>query len=132
MDSLCTKHADVKHVPLLNTFPRLYKSLGDFDVLHGIFSSHVGTKAITKDALEAEERGDYAEAVRQYKDAVGCDSWADGPPLQVEEDLWEDSLLQVRAEDIRGGGGGGERRGGCVICVLTDPCGCPGHSATTA
>eukprot|EP00731_Ephydatia_muelleri_P036866 Em0341g3a len=30
----------------------------------------------------------------QYKDAIGCDSWSDGPPMQVEEDLWEDSLLQ--------------------------------------
>eukprot|EP00731_Ephydatia_muelleri_P028749 Em0020g393a len=73
---------------------RLYKSLGDFDVLHGIFSSRVGTKSITKEAMEAEERADYAEAVRQYKDAIGCDSWSDGPPMQVEEDLWEDSLLQ--------------------------------------
>ena len=64
----------------------------------------MGTKGITKDALEAEERGDFVEAVRQYKDAVGCDSWSDGPPMQVEEDLWEDSLLQVRAEE-------------CVVCV---------------
>lgn len=56
------------------TFPlpglhRLYKSLGDYDVLHGIFkSSHVGTQVITREALEAEERVDYMEALRLYKD----------------------------------------------------------------
>lgn len=48
---------------------RLYKSLGDYDVLHGIFkSSHVGTQGITREALEAEERVDYMEALRLYKD----------------------------------------------------------------
>ena len=60
----------------------------------------MGTKSITKEAMEAEERADYAEAVRQYKDAIGCDSWSDGPPMQVEEDLWEDSLLQVRTRKV--------------------------------
>lgn len=48
--------------------PRLYKSLGDYDVLRGVFSGHVGTKSITQEALEAEERADYVEALRLYKD----------------------------------------------------------------
>ena len=47
---------------------RLYKSLGDFDSLCGIFSSQIGTKAITSDALEAEERGDYQRALQLYKE----------------------------------------------------------------
>ena len=47
---------------------RLYKSLGEFDSLCGIFSSQIGTKAITSDALEAEERGDYQRAVQLYKE----------------------------------------------------------------
>lgn len=47
---------------------RLYKSLGDFDSLCGIFSSEIGTKAITSDALEAEERGDYPRALQLYKE----------------------------------------------------------------
>ena len=46
---------------------RLYKSLGDFDSLRGIFSSQIGTKSITKEAMDAEERGDYLEAVHLYK-----------------------------------------------------------------
>ena len=53
--------------PFLLSF-RLYKSLGDFDSICGIFSSQIGTKAITKDALEAEERGDYQRALQLYKE----------------------------------------------------------------
>ena len=45
---------------------RLYKSLGQFDVLQGIFSSKIGTQELTMQALEAEMRGDYQEAVRKY------------------------------------------------------------------
>ncbi|XP_064405997.1 DNA-dependent protein kinase catalytic subunit-like isoform X2 [Halichondria panicea] len=72
---------------------RLYKSLGDFDSLRGIFSSQVGTRPITKEAMDAEERGDYLEAVERYKEAIGH-NWGEGGPLQAEEDLWDDSLLQ--------------------------------------
>lgn len=82
--------------PKTHTF-RLYKSLGDYDTLRGIFSSQVGVKAITKEALAAEERADYVEALRLYKEAVGCETWGDGQPSQVEEDLWDDSMLQVSA-----------------------------------
>lgn len=28
--------------------------------------------------------------------AVACENWSDGPPTQVEEDLWDDSMLEVR------------------------------------
>ncbi len=47
---------------------RLYKSLGDFDAVRGIFSSHVGTKSVTQGAMEAEERGDYMAALHEYKE----------------------------------------------------------------
>ncbi len=47
---------------------RLYKSLGDFDAVRGIFSSHVGTKSVTQSAMEAEERGDYMAALHEYKE----------------------------------------------------------------
>ena len=50
---------------------RLYKSLGDFDTLCGIFSGEIGTKAVTRDALEAEERRDYQRALQLYKE-VHC------------------------------------------------------------
>ena len=50
---------------------RLYKSLGDYDVLHGVFSRQIGTKPITREALEAEERRDYFEALQLYKEVGG-------------------------------------------------------------
>ena len=50
---------------------RLYKLLGDYDVLHGVFSRQIGTKSITRKALEAEERRDYFEALRLYKEVSG-------------------------------------------------------------
>ena len=80
---------------------RLYKSLGDYDTLRGIYSSQVGVKTITKEALSAEERADYVEALRLYKEAVGCEGWEDGQPIQVEEDLWDDSMLQVTLPRLR-------------------------------
>jgi len=46
----------------------LYKSLGDYDAVRGIFSSQVGTKRETKEALEAEERVDYLDALHHYKE----------------------------------------------------------------
>lgn len=49
-------------------FIRLYKTLGNFDVLRGIFSGHIGTKDVTKLALEAEERSDYHTAQQLYKE----------------------------------------------------------------
>ena len=27
--------------------------------------------------------------------AINCDNWEEGQPLQVEEDFWDDSILQV-------------------------------------
>jgi len=54
---------------------RLYKTLGNYDVLRGIFSGHVGTKEVTKLALEAEERGDYNRAHQYYKE-VRMFMWA--------------------------------------------------------
>ena len=49
-------------------YVRLYKTLGNYDVLRGIFSGHVGTKDVTRLALEAEERNDYQTAQQLYKE----------------------------------------------------------------
>ena len=46
----------------------MYKSVGDYDILRGIFSNLEGTQEITRKALEAEERGDYLEALGLYKE----------------------------------------------------------------
>lgn len=47
---------------------RLYRSLGDYDVLRGIFTEHIGTQPITQKALEAEARGDYSLALKLYNE----------------------------------------------------------------
>lgn len=51
---------------------RLYRSLGDYDVLRGIFTGHIGTKPITQDALEAEARGDFSQALKLYNEVTVC------------------------------------------------------------
>lgn len=50
---------------------RLYKSLGEYDVVRGIFSGQVGTKDVTKRALEAEQRTDYLDALQNYGEVSG-------------------------------------------------------------
>lgn len=55
----------IKKIFLFN-FTRLYRSLGDYDALRGIFSGKIGTKEITQKALLAEARNDYAEAAQYY------------------------------------------------------------------
>ena len=79
-------------------------------MLRGIFSGHVGTKDVTRLALEAEERSDYQTAQQLYKEvnnnivvlvytlypqALGKEDWPDAAPTQEEEDLWDQSLLNV-------------------------------------
>lgn len=49
-------------------FYRLYRSIGEYDVLHGIFNSEIGTKQITQNALLEEARSDYSEAAKQYNE----------------------------------------------------------------
>ena len=45
---------------------RLYKSVDDYDVVRGIFSSKFGTKDVTSQAVDAEMRGDFQTAMRKY------------------------------------------------------------------
>ncbi|XP_043921659.1 DNA-dependent protein kinase catalytic subunit [Protopterus annectens] len=73
---------------------KLYKSLGDYDVLRGIFSGKVGTKSITNMALLVEAKGDYAEAARLYDEALNKDDWPDGQPIEEEKDFWEIAALE--------------------------------------
>ena len=54
---------------------RLYRSLGDYDVLRGIFTGHIGTQPITQKALEAEARGDYALALKLYNEVRSRHRW---------------------------------------------------------
>ncbi|KAM9198416.1 DNA-dependent protein kinase catalytic subunit isoform 2-T2 [Dugong dugon] len=68
---------------------KLYRSIGEYDVLHGIFSSEIGTKQVTQDALLAEARNDYSEAAKQYNEALNKHDWLDGEPMEAEKDFWE-------------------------------------------
>jgi DNA-dependent protein kinase catalytic subunit len=74
---------------------RLYKSLNEYDVVRGIFSNLDGIKTDTRKAFEAEERGDYVAALYLYTNAIDGDWKNNEEPSQVEEDLWEDSLLNA-------------------------------------
>ena len=89
---------------------RLYKSLEEYDVLHGIFTNLEDTHTITHKALLAEERNDYVTASQLYKEVTTTalfdygdtccmqaleKNWGSSRPLQEEEDLWDGSLLMV-------------------------------------
>uniref|UniRef100_A0A8C9DUV3 DNA-dependent protein kinase catalytic subunit n=1 Tax=Prolemur simus TaxID=1328070 RepID=A0A8C9DUV3_PROSS len=68
---------------------KLYRSIGEYDVLRGIFSSEIGTKQITQNALLAEARSNYSEAAKQYDEALNKQEWVDGEPTEAEKDFWE-------------------------------------------
>ncbi|XP_007947257.1 DNA-dependent protein kinase catalytic subunit [Orycteropus afer afer] len=68
---------------------KLYRSIGEYDVLRGIFSSEIGTKQVTQNALLAEARSDYSEAAKQYNEALNKQDWLDGEPTEAEKDFWE-------------------------------------------
>ncbi|NXV78034.1 PRKDC kinase, partial [Atlantisia rogersi] len=73
---------------------KLYRSLGDYDVLRGIFSGKIGTKEVTQRALLAEARSDYAEAAKCYDEALSKEEWQDGEPTEAEKDFWELASLE--------------------------------------
>ncbi|KAK6170524.1 hypothetical protein SNE40_018898 [Patella caerulea] len=73
---------------------RLYKSVNQYDVLHGIFSGKIDTKSITQEAMIAEAKGDYQTANRLYDEALSKEDWDDGDPLTAEVDLWDDSRME--------------------------------------
>ncbi|KAM7075469.1 DNA-dependent protein kinase catalytic subunit isoform 1-T1 [Molossus nigricans] len=68
---------------------KLYRSVGEYDVLHGIFGSEIGTKQITQNALLEEARSNYSEAAEQYNEALNRQEWVDGEPTEAEKDFWE-------------------------------------------
>ncbi|XP_075405763.1 DNA-dependent protein kinase catalytic subunit [Tenrec ecaudatus] len=73
---------------------KLYRSIGEYDVLRGIFSSEIGTKQVTQKALLAEARSDYSEASTLYNEAINKQDWLDGDPTEAEKDFWELASLE--------------------------------------
>ena len=57
---------------------RLYKSLGEYDVVNAILSKHVTTHQVTLQAIEAEVRGDYIRAAKLYNQVACCSAFIDG------------------------------------------------------
>ncbi|XP_073924597.1 DNA-dependent protein kinase catalytic subunit isoform X2 [Castor canadensis] len=68
---------------------KLYRSIGEYDVLRGIFSSEIGIKQDSQNALLAEARSDYSEAAKHYNEALNKQEWTDGEPTEAEKDFWE-------------------------------------------
>ncbi|XP_039189656.1 DNA-dependent protein kinase catalytic subunit isoform X1 [Crotalus tigris] len=73
---------------------RLYRSVGDYDVLRDIFSGKIGMKEITHNALLAEAKSDYAEAAKLYDKALSVQDWPDDEPTEAEKDFWEIASLE--------------------------------------
>ncbi|CAH1795603.1 unnamed protein product [Owenia fusiformis] len=74
---------------------RLYRSLEEYDVLHGIFGGKIGTQNITQNALMLEARGDYLAAAKEYNKALEQEDWpGDEAPSSAEKDLWDNNRLQ--------------------------------------
>ncbi|XP_062335709.1 DNA-dependent protein kinase catalytic subunit [Osmerus eperlanus] len=74
---------------------KLYRSLGDYDVVRGIFGGKIGTKPITSTAVQAEARSDYAEAVTLYNEALNTEDWDGADPTDSEKDFWETAALEA-------------------------------------
>ncbi|OCT76787.1 hypothetical protein XELAEV_18031990mg [Xenopus laevis] len=72
---------------------KLYRSIGDYDVLRGIFSGKIGAKSITQCALNAEAKSDYAKAAKLYDEAL-TETFSDGDPTDAEKDFWELASLE--------------------------------------
>lgn len=78
---------------------KLYKALGDEDVLRGLFEKHLCSSPLTKQALEAELHGDYKSAYDLYLTALETAAVDDASmetdaPSSMEEQLWESSKME--------------------------------------
>uniref|UniRef100_F6UGH4 DNA-dependent protein kinase catalytic subunit n=1 Tax=Xenopus tropicalis TaxID=8364 RepID=F6UGH4_XENTR len=72
---------------------KLYRSIGDYDVLRGIFSGKIEAKSITQRALNEEAKSDYAKAAKLYDEAL-TKEFEDGDPTDAEKDFWELASLE--------------------------------------
>lgn len=51
---------------------RLYKSLGEYDVVSAVLSQHVTSHPVTREAIDAELHGDYVLAAKRYNQVACC------------------------------------------------------------
>eukprot|EP01087_Luapelamoeba_hula_P000112 TRINITY_DN10064_c0_g1_i1.p1 TRINITY_DN10064_c0_g1~~TRINITY_DN10064_c0_g1_i1.p1 ORF type:complete len:1634 (-),score=246.38 TRINITY_DN10064_c0_g1_i1:51-4931(-) len=78
---------------------RLYKALGEEDILLGLYDKHISKNDFTRRALAAEIRGDYIEALSIYEEATehaaAGKPWPESStPTDQEVDLWETGRLE--------------------------------------
>eukprot|EP00043_Microstomoeca_roanoka_P020233 m.242128 g.242128 ORF g.242128 m.242128 type:complete len:4198 (+) comp17134_c0_seq1:181-12774(+) len=73
---------------------RLFKELGDYDTLHGIFSNQTSQEA-TQQAARLEAAGRFDEAAKLYKECMFREEdEADDDIPACEVDLWEETLAE--------------------------------------
>ncbi|XP_076445486.1 DNA-dependent protein kinase catalytic subunit-like [Babylonia areolata] len=82
-------------VPQWIELARLYKSVGEYDVLQGIFGGMLNTQDITEQAMAKEASGDYKAAKALYEEALEKE-WG-VKPLDVEVDLWDEGRMECLA-----------------------------------
>jgi DNA-dependent protein kinase catalytic subunit len=77
---------------------KLYRKIGEEDILRGVFEKEIARHQFTKDALAAELKGDYNEAFAVYEKATQVldagGPWQGGPPTIQEEEHWENARLE--------------------------------------
>ena len=76
---------------------KLYRKIGEDDILRGIFEKELAKHPYTKDALSLELKGDYNEAFSIYEKAIqeldAGASWT-VTPTPFEEEQWETARLE--------------------------------------
>ena len=74
---------------------KLYRSINDYDSVKGIFTRNMNSMTnYTFKALVYESNFDYYNARKSYEEAFNRDWKNDCEPLDIEQDLWEQSILR--------------------------------------
>src|SRR5690554_4953299 len=83
---------------LYTQLAKLYRALDESDVLRGIFEKEIARHPYTKQALDAELKGDYVEALQIYEEATHHldegKPWEGVAPTAQEEEHWENGRLE--------------------------------------
>lgn len=73
---------------------KLYRSISDYDSVKGIFTRNMNLMTdYTYKAFEHEANYDFYNARKSYEEAFEKD-WGDNEPLEIEQELWEQSILR--------------------------------------
>eukprot|EP01129_Flabellula_baltica_P008061 TRINITY_DN3175_c0_g1_i1.p1 TRINITY_DN3175_c0_g1~~TRINITY_DN3175_c0_g1_i1.p1 ORF type:complete len:1540 (+),score=329.42 TRINITY_DN3175_c0_g1_i1:246-4622(+) len=73
---------------------KLYKAIGEDDILLGLYEKHISKNQLTKKALEYEFVSDYSSAAKVYYTLLKSLEETEEKPDQKEIDVWENGLLE--------------------------------------